>query len=84
MSVAAELVRRVLTPLATSGGGASESGEAPPPQLPLSCREMPRLLLQYFERDGSLTGERLAAVERHLKDCRPCRLKLLALEVAFA
>ena len=84
MSSAIDLGRRVLTPLATSGGGTTGPAGIPPRRPPLTCRDMPRLLLQYFERDGTLTGERLAAVKWHLKDCRPCRLKLLALEVAFA
>lgn len=40
------------------------------PDPPLTCREVIDLLGEYLE--ASLTAESAAALEQHLRDCRPC------------
>ena len=41
---------------------------------PLTCRDVIVLLLDYLE--GALDSDTVAAFERHLQDCAPCRAYL--------
>ena len=52
------------------------SREVPTPSAapPLTCRDVIGLLLDYLE--GALDPDTVAAFERHLQDCAPCRAYL--------
>ena len=52
------------------------SREVPTPSEtpPLTCRDVIGLLLDYLE--GALDSDAVAAFERHLQDCAPCRAYL--------